>query len=276
MAEELPYISLKGVEFGYEGAPLLFKGLSAGFDLSSTTLLCGANGAGKTSLLKLVMGILHASRGSICVAGCNPATTPLHTMAGHIAVSPQKAEYQIFHSTVAEEIAFGPRNLSRGEVDSLVLDSMKLFALADVQGKHPYDLHPSRRKLLSLASAYAMDTPFMILDEPTAGLSKPEKEILSSALVRLRERKRGYILISHDLSFSLGHCERVLLLAKGEVAANDTIREFLTRPRAEGVLKRAETRMPGIARFSRLLGILPVARTADEFVLSLKERQHDH
>jgi len=221
MAEGIPYIRLDQVSFRYDQSVSMFDGLSASFAESSTTLLTGANGAGKTTLVKLLMGLLKPQSGSILVAGREAHLTPLHEMAAHIAVSSPEAEYQMFLATVKKEIAFGPGNLSRPNVDELVADAMNIFSLTEFADLHPYDLHASRRKLLSLASAVAMDTPFLILDEPTSGLSKPEKAILSNVLNIIRKRGKGYLLISHDLTFALSHCERTMILKHGKCIADE-------------------------------------------------------
>lgn len=275
MVEATPYIRLENVSFQYDRSVPIFKGFSASFAQSSTTLITGANGAGKTTLLKLIVGMLRPELGTITVAGRVAHTTPLHEMAAHIAVSLQKAEYQMFLTTVEKEIAFGPENLSRPDSHHLVTDAMTLFSLADCSGSHPYDIHPARRKLLSLASAVAMDTPFLIFDEPTSGLSKPEKAILSNALVKLLERGKGYVLITHDLAFGLPHCERMMVLKEGKCLADEPVASMLERRDAEAMMRRAHTRMPIAPRLSRLFGCHPVAKTTLELISSLKEQAHD-
>jgi energy-coupling factor transport system ATP-binding protein len=276
MAEEPPYIRLENVTFEYDRSVSVIDGFSASLAQSSTTLLTGANGAGKTTLLKLLVGLLKPGRGTIVVAGQAAHTIPLHEMAARIAVSLQKAEYQMFLATVQKEIAFGPENLCRPNSDKLVSDTMSLFSLTQYSGFHPYDIHPSRRKLLSLASAVAMDTPFLIFDEPTSGLSKPEKAILSSVLVTLREQGKGYILITHDLAFGVPQCERMMVLGKGKCIADESIASMLERGDAEAIMRKASTRIPTASRLSRLFGHHPVAKTTNEFVSFLKEQTHDH
>ena len=254
----------------------MFDGLSASFNESSTTLVTGANGAGKTTLVKLLMGLLKPQSGSILVAGREAHLTPLYEMATHIAVSPQKAEYQMFLTTVKREIAFGPGNLSRPNVEELVSDAMNIFSLSDFADLHPYDLHASRRKLLSLASAVAMDTPFLILDEPTSGLSKPEKAILSNVLNIIRKRGKGYLLISHDLTFALSHCDRTVILKHGKCIADEPTTLLLEKSDIGATMRRASVRIPTASRLSRFFGHHPVAKTTHEFVSFLKDHIHDH
>lgn len=270
MAEETPFIQIDKVSFGYNEAQNVLVELSAEFRSGSTTLLAGANGAGKSTLLKLLVGLLRPVTGSIRIAGQTPGERPIHEIARLIAVSLQTAEHHIFSTTVRKEILFGPKNLGRRDPEPLAERVMKLHGLEHHAGNHPYDLHPAQRKLLSLATAVAMDTPFLIFDEPTAGLSKPEKEIFSSVLTTLRNDGKGYVIITHDIPFGFEHCERIMVLDEGRFMLHESIAEFVQRPEAQGKLKRAHTEMPASIRMARLLGHHPTATTASEFVKRLK------
>ncbi len=276
MAEGIPYIRLENLSFSYDQSVPMFDGFCASFAQESTTLLTGANGAGKTTLLKLLVGLLKPASGSILVSGRESHLTPLNEIAACIAVSPQKAEYQMFLTTIRREIAFGPSNLSRLNAEELVDDAMNMFSLSEFADVHPYDIHASRRKLLSLASAVAMDTPFLIFDEPTAGLSKPEKAVLSSALRTLKKRGKGYLLISHDLSFALSHCERTIVLKEGKSITDRSTAVFLGQVNAGAIMRSASVKIPTSSRLSRLFGHHPVAKSTDEFVSLLKDQIHDH
>jgi energy-coupling factor transporter ATP-binding protein EcfA2 len=276
MVERVPFIRIDNISFRHIRSVPMFEGFSTSFTPSSTTLLTGANGAGKTTLMNLIIGILKPDSGSIIVSGREARATPLHEIAGSIAVAPQKAEYQLFLTSVKREIAFGPENLSRPNADELVSNAMKIFALTEFAESHPYDLHPSLRKLLSLASAVAMDTPFLILDEPTSGLSKPEKEILSNVLGVLRSRGKGYILISHDLSFAIPQCRHTIVLKKGKCILDESTASLLERVDAESIMRTASTRIPVSSRLSRLFGHHPVAETTSQFVSFIRDRAHDH
>ena len=274
--DEKPYISINDVTFRYESAAPVLHNISVQCVQSSTTLLTGANGAGKSTLLKLLLGLLSPQEGTIQVAAQNTKGRALHELAEDIAISLQSAEHQIFSSTVGKEISFGPSNLGKSNADVLAADAMKMFSLSEYAERHPYDLHASQRKLITLASAVAMDTPFLVFDEPTVGLSAPEKNILSNVLALLRTRGKGYILVTHDAAFGFQHCDRILILRDGRCAVDDSLSHFLDQPNISGVMKRARVQVPVTSRLSRLLGQRPVARTVSDFIPFLKERANDN
>jgi energy-coupling factor transporter ATP-binding protein EcfA2 len=276
MAEEKSYIQVDGVTFHYGLAKPVLRDLSARFDRSSTTIVAGANGAGKSTFLKLLLGLMRPQRGTIHVADKLVNETPLHMLAHHVAVSLQTAEHHIFSSTVRKEVSFGPTNVARPNADELVAEALQLFSLTEYSERHPYDLHAARRKLVSLASAVAMDTPFLIFDEPTVGLSRPEKEIFSGVLGLLRQKGKGYILITHDTALGFSHCDRILILHEGRFVVDASVSNFLVRPDAQAALKEANVSMPPSSRLSRLFDQRPVATTTRDLVAFLKEKTYDH
>jgi energy-coupling factor transport system ATP-binding protein len=276
MDEEVPYISINEVTFHYGSTAPVLRNISLHCGQSSTIILTGANGAGKSTLLKLLLGLLSPQQGTILVAGKITTGKALHELAENVAVSLQSAEHQIFSPTVRKEISFGPTNLRKVNTDLLVADAMEMFSLSEYAERHPYDLHASQRKLITLASAVAMDTPFLIFDEPTVGLSMPEKKIFSNALSLLRKRGKGYILITHDATFGFQHCERILILRDGRCVVDDSLSRFLIRPDALGAMKRAKVQLPVSSRLSRLFGQRPVATSVRDFVPFLKEKANDY
>ncbi len=276
MDEEVPYININDVTFHYEAAAPVLRNISVQCGQSSRTVLTGANGAGKSTLLKLLLGLLSPQEGAIHIAGKITKGRALHELARDIAVTLQSAEHQIFSSTVRKEISFGPANLGKVNADFLVADAMEMFSLSEFAEQHPYDLHAAQRKLITLASAVAMDTPFLVFDEPTVGLSMPEKNIFANVLSLLRKRGKGYILITHDATFGFQHCDRILILRDGRCAVDDSLSQFLTRPNAPGVMKNVKVQLPVSSRLSRLFGQRPVATTVRDFIPFLKGKANDY
>ena len=129
---------------------------------------------------------------------------------------------QLFERTVEREVAFGPRNLGfdAARTASLVSRAIDAVGLADERATNPYDLDPSRRKLVGLASVLAMDPAILVLDEPTTG-QDPEGVARVAAIIRAwTAAGRTAIAITHDLGFAAMAFERVVGLRDGNVVAD--------------------------------------------------------
>jgi len=214
-------------------------------------LVLGHNGAGKSTLLRLLNGILRPAHGSVLLDGAETRNWTTAALARSVAVTFQNPSDQIFASTVRDEAVFGPRNLGRPRAVALAEEALERFGLADLRDRHPYDLRPAQRKLLSLASAVAMDSSILAFDEPGAGLSFPERQTARMALSHEAVRKKSLLVVTHDIETWLPIATHVLLLRQGRIV-------FLGRSKgilgAESALRRAGVRLPASWRISRLLG----------------------
>ena len=232
-------ITLNNVSFSYSpGVPVL-RDISFTLKEGELILIVGKNGAGKSSLLKLLNGILKPTSGSIFVSGHDTVTTPTSELAKHVSVTFQNPADQIFASTVREEMEFGPRNIGRPDTDAIVEKTIRLFELGPLANKHPYDLLPAQRKLLTIAAAVAMGTPALALDEPTAGLSQMEKRTVRQMFSALLAEQKAFLIVSHDLEFFLSLATTVLLVVDGciefagppsQLMENDKLRRTGIRP----------------------------------------------
>ncbi len=232
-------LEISSVSFTYPGCTA--SALHA-IDLSappgSCLLILGHNGAGKSTLLKLLNGLLQPTSGSIRVNGLRTSEHPVSVLAGHVAVTFQRAADQIFRHTVIDEVQYGPHNLRRADPDRSAAHALELFGLLAHRTTHPYDLHPSYRKLLTLASAVAMETPVLAFDEPTAGLSYGQRRTALTAFQQLRDRGRTLVVATHDVETLLPLATQVLVLNKGGVMVAgppQELRLYQTQVRAAGV-----------------------------------------
>ena len=222
-------IELNKVSFAYSSEISVLRDLSFGIHEAEMLLIIGRNGAGKSTFLKLLNGILKPTSGTISVAGLRTAVTPTSELAKHICVTFQNPSDQIFASTVREEIAFGSNNLGRANVDTVVENTVQFFGLNRLANKHPYDLLPAQRKLLTIASAVAMETAALAFDEPTAGLSRDERLTVAHAFKGLLAKRHTIVIVSHDLEFFLPLCTRVFVISGGEVKHESSPGEFLAK-----------------------------------------------
>lgn len=131
--------------------------------------LTGDNGAGKSTLLRIMAGLLSPTSGSVTLNGEPIAQLKNRQRAAAIGVLFQEAENQIFHSNVAQEVAFGLKlqRLSAEEISRRTQAALRLCQLTDVAEAHPLDLHAAQRRMVAVASLEAMAPPVLLLDEPS-------------------------------------------------------------------------------------------------------------
>jgi energy-coupling factor transport system ATP-binding protein len=131
----------------------------------------------------------------------------------------QDPDQQVFAGRVRAEVAFGPRNLGmRGpDLDDAVADALATVGLADAVDAIPYDLGYPRRKLLAIASVLAMQTPIVILDEPTTGQDLRGATIVREIVRRLTSEGRTVLAISHDMRFVAEAFGRVVVMREGQI-----------------------------------------------------------
>jgi len=213
-------------------------------------LVVGHNGAGKSTFLKLLNGIVKPNSGRVVVFGKDTARFRTAELARDVSVTFQNPGDQIFARTVFDEACFGPRALNRKDPDALARAALALCGLTRSAGKHPYDLSAPERKLLSVASSIASGARVLAFDEPSVTLSQPERRTLEHAVRTLRIEGRTLIIVSHDLGFFLPVADRILVLRTASPAL------FFPAPKAathENVLRRAGVRFPYADRLVRIV-----------------------
>ncbi|MFH0991516.1 MAG: ABC transporter ATP-binding protein [bacterium] len=243
-------IALNDVHFGYPGGEAVLNGLTLDFLEEEIILLLGQNGAGKSTLLKLLNGILKPQSGKVIVNGHDTAMIPTAELARDISITFQNPGDQLFASTVREEVSFAPKNLRRSNIAELVEKSLNLFALTPYAHNHPYDLHLAQRKLITLASAFAADTPFLAFDEPSASLSQVERSLIHAVIAASLSERKTLLIISHDLECFLPLATRLLILHEGRISFDGTPDEILQR---QHLLRHTGIRIPLTLRLNKIL-----------------------
>ncbi|TKU36004.1 ATP-binding cassette domain-containing protein [Citrobacter sp. wls718] len=181
--------------------------------------LTGDNGAGKSTLLRIMAGLLPPSSGTITLSDRSIAQLKNRERAKVLGVLFQEAENQIFHSKVAEEVAFGLRLQKRpaAEIAQRTAAALQLCQLADVADAHPLDLHTAQRRMVAVASLEAMAPALLLLDEPSRDFDAHWLAIFENWLAVCRARGTSVVAISHDVAFTQRHFSRVVRLETGQL-----------------------------------------------------------
>jgi energy-coupling factor transport system ATP-binding protein len=207
----------------------------------------------------------------VLVDGSDIRTTAVHELAKTVGYVFQNPNHQLFAQTVQEELSFGPKNqgLSASEVQSRVESALAFFEIGDLGDTHPLRLSFPMRKLVCIASVYAMNPAILILDEPTTGQDHSGMRLIKELIGRVRNEGRTVVLVSHDMPLVAEVAERLIVLCDGEVVDDDDPREVFGR---NELLEKTHLQPPQVTQLSQRLlrAELPkLALTVDELVSSL-------
>ena len=210
----------------------------------------GQNGSGKTTLVKHFNGLLKPTRGRVLIAGQDSSKRPVHELARHAGYVFQNPNHQLFATTVAAELAFGPKNfgLKPKEVEARVADAVEFFDIAPLLEQHPYRVSFPMRKLIAMASIYTMQPSVFVLDEPTTGQDHNGANMVRRLVRRLREMGRTVIVVSHDMALIAEVADRVVALWSSEIIGLGSPREIFAD---YAVMERTKLNPPQITEFSR-------------------------
>lgn len=262
-------ISISNLEFSYHPDKKILKGLNIILDERSTAII-GQNGAGKTTFVKLLKGLIRPTAGKIMLNGQDLSEQSVAKIAKSIGLIFQNPDDQIFKHTVLDEIMFGPlrMGMTHSQAEQAARKTMSLLGLDGFDKVNPYDLGLSDRKMVSIAAIVAMDTQVVIFDEPTIAQDDAGKKQIQSVIQLLREQGKIVISILHDMDFVAETFERALVFAQGEVLLDGSVREVFSQ---KDVLEKAYLSQPTTMQLCQALGYDDVFLTPEEFIAYKQE-----
>lgn len=201
------------------------RGVNLRVEEGEIVAVLGRTGAGKSTLMLHLNGLLTGPKGAVQVDGFDPARSgaDLAEVRRRVGLVFQQPEGQLFAETVADDVAFGPRNAgcSAAETERRVVRALADVGLdpEGVAGRSPFALSGGEQRRVAIAGVLALDPKFLVLDEPTAGLDGSGRRGLWSLLHRLRRRDNtGVVFVTHEVEDAARHADRVVVLADGEIA----------------------------------------------------------
>ncbi len=268
-------VEFRDVHASYDGEHAVLRGVSFTIEKGEFVAFAGTNGAGKSTTMRLMNGLLKPTRGTVLVDGVPTSGLRTSRLARTVGFLFQNPDRQICCNTVRDELLFGFKALGlmgpRAErrVDAIV-EELGFDPAAD-----PFLLNRGTRQLLALASVVVMETPVVVLDEPTTGLDYRECTKVMEIVGRLHRVGTTVAMVCHDMEVVGDYAERVVVMDGGRVVDDGPTFEVLRRPET---LARASLMPPQIAgismalagRHPQLAGT-PVARanTVDEMVAGI-------
>ena len=220
-------INFEHVNYSYEKSVPILRDVTFSAHEHESIGLIGANGVGKSTLLKLLVGLNLGYEGTISVEGMKVEKQILPKIRERIGYVFQDSDSQLFMSTAYEDIAFGPRNygLSEPEVQERVENALSMIHIEHLKNKQIYKMSGGEKKMVSIATILAMTPDIILMDEPSIALDPRNRRYLIQILNQFHHLK---IIASHDLDMILDTCSRVILMANGTIIRDGKAEEILS------------------------------------------------
>lgn len=220
-------ITVEHVSFRYEKQLDILQDITFSARTSESIGLIGANGVGKSTLLKLLVGLNLPTQGSISIDALPVQPKYFPTIREKIGYVFQDSDSQLFMSTAYEDIAFAPRNygLPKEKIDARVNHALDAIGIQHLRDKQIYKMSGGEKKLVSIATILSMTPDVILMDEPSIALDPRNRRRLIQLLNSFSQTK---IIASHDLDMILETCERTILLAGGRIICDGSTKEILT------------------------------------------------
>jgi energy-coupling factor transporter ATPase len=265
-------VSCKNATFRYPGAgpttdPPALDGVTFSIAAGEYVGVVGPNGGGKSTLIRLLNGLLVAESGRVRVVGHDPATEPF-AVRRRVGVLFQNPDNGLVAPFVEDDVAFGLENLGveRGEMRERVRQAIASVGLTGYERREPHTLSGGEKQRVALAGLLAVGPEVLLLDEPTAMLDSAGRH---AVLGRVRElaRTRTVLHVTHHPE-ELFDADRVLVLNGGRLAADTTPGRLFSDA---GLLRENRLVLPTVPRLAADLG-LPFCRTPDDLAAAVARR----
>lgn len=220
------HISLEHVNYSYDASRPVLKDITFTAHEHDAIGLIGANGVGKSTLLKLLVGLNLNYEGSIRVEDIPVEKNTLPVIREKIGYVFQDSDSQLFMSTVKDDVAFAPRNygLSEEEVNRRVNHALESIHIEHLKDRQIYKLSGGEKKMVSIATILSMTPDIILMDEPSIALDPGNRRRLIHILNKFDHLK---IIASHDLDMILDTCNRVILMSEGQIIRDEAAKEIL-------------------------------------------------
>ncbi|NLP85034.1 ABC transporter ATP-binding protein [Microbacterium sp. CFH 90308] len=209
--------------------------------------IVGANGAGKTSLIQAMAGVVPPPRGAVTVDGIDVGRADARTLSSRIGFVFQNPEHQFIAHTVFDEIAHGLRlqHLPEDEVRTRAEALLDRFGLAGRAESHPFLLSGGQKRRLSVGTALVAGAPVLVLDEPTFGQDRARADELLGLLSELNDDGTTIIVVTHDMQLVTEYADRTVVMADGRVLVSGPTPEVFADA---ALIERAGLRLPPLRR----------------------------
>ena len=258
-------IQMEAISFSYPSGKCVLNNVSLTVRRGEFVTLMGPNGAGKTTLAKHMNGLLSPTSGRVLCCGVDTRTARLSQLARKVGYVFQNPDHQLFCRTIAEELAFGPRNLgfSKSEIEKAVQQGLEHIGGQDRAENDPFFMGLAERKLVAIASVLTMGPDVLVLDEPATGADHAAALRIMNYLSELNRKGLTIIIVTHDVELAANYAHRIVVLQSAGIHLDGTPSQVFNH-REE--LRRCSVTPPQIATLARQLDPSSTCCRVNEFV----------
>lgn len=274
-----PAIEVSNLSFSYTEEGNTIQDVSFSIPKGSYTTIIGHNGSGKSTIAKLIIGLLKAQSGTIRILGTELTPETVYDLRSHVGIVFQNPDNQFIGSTVADDIAFGLENhcVPQEDMQALIEKSAASVGMSDFLQAEPTHLSGGQKQRVAIAGILAMTPDIIIFDESTSMLDPQGKASINAQIKRLHDEKNITILsITHDME-EVAQSQNVIVLNHGVVEMEGTPKEVFAQ---EAMLKKMQLDIPFALKFSKAMqkkGFSSIhALTLDEVVNQLCQLKSKH
>ena len=228
LKEPEPLIRFEDVSFAYEKDSEVLHGIDLEIHRGDVIAVLGPNGAGKTTFVKHAIGLLKPKSGRVLVGDRDTHKATVAQIASTVGYVFQSPSHMLFAPTVAEELAFGPKNLKHppDQIEKEVKEALQIVNLSDMINDPPLALSFGQQKRVSIAAILAMRSRILVMDEPTAGQDYLNYMNFMDSILQMPGFE-AILFITHDVDLAVIYANRVILVANGRVEADGKPHEVL-------------------------------------------------
>ncbi|MGN0072537.1 MAG: energy-coupling factor ABC transporter ATP-binding protein [Coriobacteriales bacterium] len=240
-------ITFDHVDAAYVAETPILKDLCLSIEDGEFVAFVGTNGAGKSTTMRLVNGLLKPTAGQVLIDGVPTTQLKTSELARRVGFLFQNPDRQICCNTVREELEFGfkAQDALTDEARARVSAIIEEFGFDP--DAEPYLLNRGTRQLLALASIIVMEPPVIVLDEPTTGLDFRECQKVMDIIARLHREGKTIVMVCHDMEVVADYAQRIVVMTRGELVAQGPTFELL---RNRQVLQRGDLVPPQVVAIS--------------------------
>ena len=219
-------VAMQDVGYKYPDNTTALQKISFSLVPGESVALIGGNGAGKSTMLSLLLGIVFPTEGTVSISGLELNRKTATAARRRIGMVFQNPDDQLFMPTVYDDVAFGPLNMgfSQEQTAKRVTEALEKVGALHLQRRSSQRLSVGEKRAVAIASVLSMTPEILLLDEPTAGLDPWSRRQL---IVLLRQFTQTMIIATHDLDFVQDVCQRAIVLQRGWIIADGPAEHIL-------------------------------------------------